>query len=101
LFKDVSAQVQLERKKDIKGLDDILRDDPATAIVSLSFDSRKSHSVCVSFDGSSFVLYDPNVGTINRNVSVAKVLDDYVSDGTEGKMTPGEVIVFRPKKIIT
>jgi hypothetical protein len=96
LFTFIRSRMQLERRCGLGGLDTILQNESATAIVALSFSNgRLPHSVCVSHDGISFALRDSAMQASNSNpdgsgVSVAEALA-HVPEIREA----GHVIVFR------
>ncbi len=96
LFVDIRSRVRLERRGDVIGLDALLQNESATAIVALSFSNRQRghHSVCVSYDGTSFALRDSAMqGSSNPDAvgaSVAEALTHVPMNGD-----PGEVMVFR------
>jgi hypothetical protein len=88
-------KVRIERRHGLEGLDEILRDEPATTIISLTFPTRAPHSVCVSHHGSDFILRDSAATSRGqtadgRGTAVAELLAQVPSNGT-----PGDVIVFR------
>ena len=88
------SQLRIERRHGLAGLDDLLQFEAATAIVALSFPSRGPHSVCVSHDGSQFVLRDSAAGNLGPSDGTADSVTAVVAlVPTNG--SAGDVIVFR------
>lgn len=96
LFTGIRSRVRLERQHGLNGLDVLLCDECATAIVALSFSNRLPHSVCISHNGTLFVLRDSARSADTETqigVSVLKVLALVPTNGVAG-----DVIVFHALK---
>ena len=89
-FVAVRERIRLERQHGLAGLDDTLTTERTSAIVALTFPhAGKPHSVCVAYDGTSFILRD-SAGSGALGSSLVELL----TSGSSGGI-PGDVIVLR------
>lgn len=98
-FPDARAHVFMERRSSTRGLDAVLKNEPCTAIVALSFPrgSRRPHSVCIAYDGQMFILRDSSadgpLGPRNADEAKDSVHELLMTIPTDPEI--GEAIVFR------